>query len=474
MNAAARSIRIAVIGHTNAGKTSLLRTLMHDRGFGEVSSRPATTRHVEASTLDLGDGWTLELADTPGLEDSMGLLDALHAADPSPRISGAARIETFLDSLLATTGFAQEAKALRQLLASDLALYVVDAREPVLGKYQDEFAILASSGKPCLVVLNFTASAHADPARWRSALQTAGIHNVTAFDTVVFDAADERRLWQQVGLLLPAAEAHCARLVAGREREFAARQAQAARLMAEALLDCAALRAPVHDAANGASGSMLGVRVRAREAALSRDLLSLFRFVESDYEARDLPLAGAAWTLDPYDGDLLKELGLSLGTSAAKGAAAGAVVDALTAFHSLGAATLIGGALGAGLDAATRLGRHLQGQFGGERFEQIDEATALFIARRAVMLVQDLTRRGHAAQTPVAARTQLATAMPGEADLRREIARAGRHPEWSELGADAEHDDTARARCVRAMQASLLCALRVPAQAVAAPDANAH
>ena len=118
------------------------------------------------------------------------------------------------------------------------------------------------------------------------------------------------------------------------------------------------------------------------------------------------------------------------------------------------------------LDAATRLGRHLQGQFGGERFEQIDEATALFIARRAVMLVQDLTRRGHAAQTPVAARTQLATAMPGEADLRREIARAGRHPEWSELGADAEHDDTARARCVRAMQASLLCALRVPAQAV--------
>jgi len=474
MNAAARSIRIAVIGHTNAGKTSLLRTLMHDRGFGEVSSRPATTRHVEASTLDLGDGWTLELADTPGLEDSMGLLDALHAADPSPRISGAARIETFLDSLLATTGFAQEAKALRQLLASDLALYVVDAREPVLGKYQDEFAILASSGKPCLVVLNFTASAHADPARWRSALQTAGIHNVTAFDTVVFDAADERRLWQQVGLLLPAAEAHCARLVAGREREFAARQAQAARLMAEALLDCAALRAPVHDAANGASGSMLGVRVRAREAALSRDLLSLFRFVESDYEARDLPLAGAAWTLDPFDGDLLKELGLSLGTSAAKGAAAGAVVDALTAFHSLGAATLIGGALGAGLDAATRLGRHLQGQFGGERFEQIDEATALFIARRAVMLVQDLTRRGHAAQTPVAARTQLATAMPGEADLRREIARAGRHPEWSELGADAEHDDTARARCVRAMQASLLCALRVPAQAVAAPDANAH
>jgi len=474
MNARATTIRIAVIGHTNAGKTSLLRTLMHDRGFGEVSSRPATTRHVEATVIELGDGWALELADTPGLEDSMGLLDALHAADSSPRVSGAARIEIFLDSLLAMTDFAQEAKALRQLLASDLALYVVDAREPVLGKYQDEFAILASSGKPCLVVLNFTASQGAEPARWRSALQTAGIHNVTSFDSVVFDAADERRLWQQVGLLLPAAEAHCARLVASRERELAARQAQAARLIAEALTDCAALRAPVRDAANGASGSLLGPRVRTREAALSRDLLCLFRFVEDDYEARDLPLAGAAWTLDPFDGELLKELGLSLGTSAAKGVAAGAVVDALTAFHSLGAATLIGGVLGAGLDAATRLGRHVQDRLGGERFEQIDEATALFIARRAVMLVHDLTRRGHAAQTPVAARTQLATALPGEADLRREIGRAGRHPEWSELGADADPDDAARSRGVQAMLIPLLTALRATVPATVSDRADAH
>lgn len=461
MKPTVRTIRIAVIGHTNAGKTSLLRTLMHDRGFGEVSSRPATTRHVEATTLDLGDGWALELADTPGLEDSMGLLDALHASAASPRVSGAARIQTFLDSLLATTDFAQEAKALRQLLASDLALYVVDAREPVLGKYQDEFAILASSGKPCLVVLNFTSSTNADPARWRSALQTAGIHNVTGFDTVVFDAADERRLWQQVGLLLPAAEAHCARLVASRERELAARQVQAARLIAETLVDCAALRAPVQDAASGPGGRLLATGVRAREAALSRDLLGLFRFVEDDYEARDLPLAGAAWTLDPFDGELLKELGLSLGTSAAKGAAAGAVVDALTAFHSLGAATLIGGAIGAGLDAASRVGRHLQDRLGAERYEQIDEATALFIARRAVMLVHDLTRRGHAAQSPVAARTQLATALSDEADLRRELARAGRHPDWSELGADADaDDDAARARCVQAMQGPLLSALR--------------
>ena len=35
-------LRVAVVGHTNTGKTSLLRTLMRDVNFGEVSDRPAT------------------------------------------------------------------------------------------------------------------------------------------------------------------------------------------------------------------------------------------------------------------------------------------------------------------------------------------------------------------------------------------------------------------------------------------------
>lgn len=36
-------LKLAVVGHTNVGKTSLLRTLTRDVGFGEVSHRPSTT-----------------------------------------------------------------------------------------------------------------------------------------------------------------------------------------------------------------------------------------------------------------------------------------------------------------------------------------------------------------------------------------------------------------------------------------------
>ena len=62
---------IAVVGHTNAGKTSLLRTLTRRRDFGEVSPRPGATRHTEAVDLVAQGRVLVEFWDTPGLEDAL-------------------------------------------------------------------------------------------------------------------------------------------------------------------------------------------------------------------------------------------------------------------------------------------------------------------------------------------------------------------------------------------------------------------
>ena len=61
-----KPLTLAVVGHTNVGKTSLLRTLTRDVGFGEVSHRPSTTRHVEGARLSVDGQALLELYDTPG------------------------------------------------------------------------------------------------------------------------------------------------------------------------------------------------------------------------------------------------------------------------------------------------------------------------------------------------------------------------------------------------------------------------
>ncbi|MBA4265439.1 MAG: hypothetical protein C0453_10180, partial [Comamonadaceae bacterium] len=67
------AVHIAVVGHTNAGKTSLLRTLTRQARFGEVSDRPGTTRHVEAIGLKVDGVTRVRYFDTPGLEDSVAL-----------------------------------------------------------------------------------------------------------------------------------------------------------------------------------------------------------------------------------------------------------------------------------------------------------------------------------------------------------------------------------------------------------------
>ena len=154
-----KPLTLAVVGHTNVGKTSLLRTLTRDVGFGEVSHRPSTTRHVEGARLSVDGEPLLELYDTPGLEDAIALLDYLERLDrPGERLDGPARVARFLEGSEARQRFEQEAKVLRQLLASDAGLYVIDAREPVLAKYRDELSVLASCGKPLLPVLNFVSS----------------------------------------------------------------------------------------------------------------------------------------------------------------------------------------------------------------------------------------------------------------------------------------------------------------------------
>jgi hypothetical protein len=198
-----KPLKLAVVGHTNVGKTSLLRTLTRDVGFGEVSHRPSTTRHVEGARLSVDGEPLLDLYDTPGLEDAIALLDYLERLErPGERLDGPARLARFLDGSEARQRFEQEAKVLRQLLASDAGLYVIDAREPVLAKYRDELEVLASCGKPLLPVLNFVSSANHREPDWREALARLGLHALVRFDSVAPPEDGERRLYESLALLL--------------------------------------------------------------------------------------------------------------------------------------------------------------------------------------------------------------------------------------------------------------------------------
>src|SRR5690606_1938450 len=240
-----RVLRVAVVGHTNTGKTSLLRTLTRDRSFGEVADSPSTTRHVEGAALLLDGRPVLELFDTPGMEDAISLLEYIERLSlPGERLDGPARIARFLDTQEARHRFEQEAKVLRQMLASDAAFYVVDARDPVLAKYRDELAILADCARPLLPVLNFVS----DPANripaWREALARLGLHAVIEFDTVAPAFDGEQRLYEKLATLVDSHADTLAALVADHAKQRLQRRTDAARVVARLLIDVAALRVP--------------------------------------------------------------------------------------------------------------------------------------------------------------------------------------------------------------------------------------
>lgn len=66
-------LNIAVVGHTNTGKTSLIRTMLRSTEFGVIEDGAGTTRHVEQAAISAGNEAILNLYDTPGLEDSRAL-----------------------------------------------------------------------------------------------------------------------------------------------------------------------------------------------------------------------------------------------------------------------------------------------------------------------------------------------------------------------------------------------------------------
>ena len=428
-------LKLAVVGHTNVGKTSLLRTLTRDVGFGEVSHRPSTTRHVEGARLSVDGQALMELYDTPGLEDAIALLDYLERLDrPGERLDGPSRVERFLEGSEARQRFEQEAKVLRQLLASDAGLYVIDAREPVLAKYRDELEVLANCGKPLLPVLNFVASpTHREP-QWREALARLGLHALVRFDSVAPPEDGERRLYESLALLLESARPALQRLIDDQQAQRLARQQAGKRLIAELLLDCAACRRSVvaEPAAEAAAIEALRQTVRQREQHCVEALLRLYAFRREDATAHDLPLLDGRWGDDLFNPETLRVLGVRVGSGVAAGAAAGAGVDLLMGGLTLGAAALAGAVAGGALQTARNYGSRLMGKFKGARELTVHDDVLRLLALRQQQLMVALDHRGHAAQGSVQL-DALDEQTWRKGKLPEPVLKARAHPRWSTL-----------------------------------------
>lgn len=267
------TIALSLISHTNAGKTTLARTLLQ-RDVGEVRDAPHVTEFSEDHLLlRSAAGDELRLWDTPGLGDSVRLVRRL-------KLQGGA-LGWFLTQLWdrwRDRSFWYTQQALRHVRdQAQVVLYLVNAAEsPEAAAYVEaEMALLAWLDKPVLVLLNQLGQpAPEDEAReverWRRHLQAlrAGVQ-VLPMDAFARCWVQERALLQAVAALLDGAGeaasrgAAMARLAAAWQHAREATFAQSMAVLAGSLARTACARQRV-DAARG-----LGERLRRVAARLA-------------------------------------------------------------------------------------------------------------------------------------------------------------------------------------------------------------
>lgn len=372
-------ITLSLVSHTNAGKTTLARTLL-GRDIGEVRDAAHVTEFVSVHELiATAQGQRLLLADTPGFGDSARLLRRMRHSDNPLGWFMSVVWDRWRDR-----PFWSSQQALRHVQQhSSVLLYLVNAAEsPAAAAYvAAEMELLAWTAKPVLVLLNQlgaprpAAEEASDEQAWREhlarwplvkavlpldAFARCWVHELTLLQAVqaAVQGADETAAMAEL----------CAAWLAQREATFDA----AMRLLAHSLARCAAAREPVADAGGfGDRLRQLGNAIARRdddpgspEAAARQRLAGLLESEARDSTAALVALHGlqpaAGSQPDSVQNQILGRVAEQFATrervpegraavlgGAITGALTGLKADVLSAGLTLGGGMLAGGIVGA-------------------------------------------------------------------------------------------------------------------------------
>ncbi len=373
MSSDVATVEITLISHTNAGKTTLARTLL-GRDIGDVRDAPHVTEIAEAHTLlktEMGD--ELRLWDTPGFGDSARLVQRLRLADNPIGWLLREVWDRYSDRPFWCNQ--QAVRAARD--NSDVVLYLVNAAEDPrdAGYVAFEAQVLRWVGKPVVVLLNQTGpprpadEERAEAQRWSAHLESLGVASeVLALDAFARCWVQERVLLDAVGRRLPESKrAAYARLVSTWTVRNVERFDTAMQVLAEHLSRAASdfeLVAPVSASTAQKLMHSIGIKRDALDATRERSMRSLAARLDASIrnttdrliQVHGLQGEAADTVLERMRAhfaiqERVDETRAALWGSVVTGALAGLKADVVAGGLTLGAGMLVGGVIG-GLSGA--------------------------------------------------------------------------------------------------------------------------
>lgn len=394
-----KSMRLAIVGHTNTGKTSLIRNLARERNFGEVRDEASTT--IDVSSVSLSDAaLSFEYIDTPGLEDAMGILEILDDSKPlQSKRDELVRLEAFIEHPRYQLDFDQEIKVLKQILKSDLMVYVIDTRLPFLPKFNDELTLILQTHKPMLPILNFLQQGEYID-EWKENLKAHGIHHYLEYDTIA--PPQKRRIYEQIAIMFPEQYQAMRAIIDAEEKEQIRLFERSMELLADFFINLLTYQVTFKE--NSAEKKVmerLASDVTELESRTIKALLALYRFNKDDVEYLALDIEQTRYDPDFLVGDQLWDFSVHFGKGATVGAGIFAGVDALAGFTTLGAATATGAILGGLTNSFKFYGNHLLNKLQSKEIFCINNEAVIALMMRMVALIGLLNGRSHAEVTPI-------------------------------------------------------------------------
>lgn len=451
-------ITIALAGHANVGKTSLVSALTRDATLA-VDEAAGTTRSHYLKTYAIAGQEVLAFVDTPGFEFGSRInrwLDQ-HRGEGSDRLDGRTSLQAFLADEATTARHDKEKEALRGALRADVIAYVADVAMDAEGQVVQEVRLLRQAGVPMIGVLN---NLHQDSTRadeWVDMLRREGVDNIVRLDALRFPADQEESFYVALGVMRPEHAETFSRVRALRAQLDEQNLVRAALSIAEMLVDSLSFQ---HRTKHGseeeakryrsAANERFKAMLREREQQGFRSIADIYGFASSAVEGESLEVRSWSGAVrdDLFDADALRRYGLSAGTLAAVGAITGTLVDAATGGFSLGVPTLLGGIGGAA--AGLWLGRRISTQIdaGTLTVGPVDAVQfPAMLLHRAVDCWRQVARRSHADREDlfIGAGDREGLAVTGVQGLIRLARRCGKNPEWSGIGGGGGNPGRAQA-----------------------------
>jgi len=157
---------IAIIGHPNEGKSSVLSTLTEDDSV-VVSDYPGETIVCQHFPVKLNSEVLMEFVDTPGFQNPVRLLSWMRSSG----LTDDALIRKTLQTFSQNPDFHHDMELLKPLDAGAGVIYVADCSRPLLEVDEAEMEILRLVNRPRMAVINYKEESREFLEPWKQAFR---------------------------------------------------------------------------------------------------------------------------------------------------------------------------------------------------------------------------------------------------------------------------------------------------------------